>query len=1242
MPTFVTAAEGTYTAILSAGGQTVQRRIIAIPPGGRWISVGPTSTAQNIAGHMNAIAIDPVTKDIYAGAEGGGVWKSVDHGASWFALTDLISHTLRVNALVVTRPSTNSGLANIFVGTIQGILQSADAGETWASSGADFSQCDNSRLSGANVKKIAVNPLMPEVIYAATNQGVFRTSDGGACWRWISSTFFNQNVSDVVVAPTSPPTVYAGVWNEGVYSASDQTPTTWTLLSPRVGSVPPPDLSTSLPPSDASFVGWGNVSMGDKRLFVSPRDLALGVPAAGTLVQAGDPDSSRRLTCFQGTIDCTSSSSSAPEYHTDRDGNGVFDPTDVIYRHFSGSVPACPPWGIGVAIGDLRLTGPPFGPLAANSTVRSNDPDLGTCLIAFHPMELHTDTDGDNKFDIGESVYRESAFGEVVLAVADPLTVYVGFEPAPYRVYKGTTAPGTNAISWHELPRAPQNCDNQQCTGWDNFIAVDQRRPNFVYVGQVHLWVTKNDGSSWQDLSFPNRNPAYLGQDMHDDQHALAFDPDAPEILYAGNDGGIYRLTNGPEAIALPESFWTPLNNDLVTTEFYSIASAPSDVADIIGGLQDNGTLRSQSGTIWNEITNDGGDGEGTAFDAGSTTNVPILYYQVSTGDILRWPTPKALGTGQSLFGPSRSFFADPYRRGNLLRIGGQPNSSGLHLYRTLDAAASTTTAAAWDCIDPTSTNSTDAVTAIAFVVPSLQTTAQYFVGMSDGSIYFVQVPNGLPPTPNCGNQLPQGFTSTKFFPSASPSCPSALGNVAALALNPRNVRFLFAAFKDATGVNGPGRVMRIPVDSPQCPQDITGDLEPGLEAKALAADPLAPDFLYLATDKGLFQGTISSPNQSWTWARVAGMPLEVDVTSVELHQSIGGTSGRTRAATFGRGVFELVRGPQTQPIVQQNSISDCALREVSDISASGRVRNVEVAYEYLGDRGTNVRIRATPLWKGKALPFFLSAPQQLYQGSHKTRLRIQYAAQNAPLTTQTDAIRIELFAPKEQPFLSKTCSLAAAWKRHHARVLHVSAVATLEEGAPTLLTLPVEVLANTSHRQDISPFDIVLPEKAKVRLHAPVQRRQGSETLVFAGWSILGQRIKAERNAEIILDTDVTAIARYELRSQPKRTILSLEAVCIDCDSRPVRIPIPIQYVRGESAQREVYAPFAAILPPGSSIAVSAATKVNAGRWSLQLLGWNTPSGEAKTAAVKLRVDKDVVLTANYRYTTGDRSPAK
>ncbi len=72
------------------------------------------------------------------------------------------------------------------------------------------------------------------------------------------------------------------------------------------------------------------------------------------------------------------------------------------------------------------------------------------------------------------------------------------------------------------------------------------------------------------------------GNILHADHHALIIDPEDPETIIDGTDGGLYQSFDKGKT-------WDFLNT-MATGQFYNIAVDMSDPYRVIGGLQDNGT----------------------------------------------------------------------------------------------------------------------------------------------------------------------------------------------------------------------------------------------------------------------------------------------------------------------------------------------------------------------------------------------------------------------------------------------------------------------------------------------------------------------------------------------------------------------------------------------------------------------------------------------------------------------------
>ncbi len=161
-----------------------------------WEALGP----KNIGGRTLCLAFHPSDPSIlYAGAAGGGLWRSTSAGAGASAWTRIPTGfpALAIGAIAIdpvdpevmyvgtgevynytaAEPGTVNRLTRGLYGF--GILKTIDGGETWTPV-LDFSQSD---LTG--VWKIIVNPLRPATVYAATTEGLYRSYDGGAGWTLI-------------------------------------------------------------------------------------------------------------------------------------------------------------------------------------------------------------------------------------------------------------------------------------------------------------------------------------------------------------------------------------------------------------------------------------------------------------------------------------------------------------------------------------------------------------------------------------------------------------------------------------------------------------------------------------------------------------------------------------------------------------------------------------------------------------------------------------------------------------------------------------------------------------------------------------------------------------------------------------------------------------------------------------------------------------------------------------------------
>jgi len=184
--------------------EEIQRRFPAGPaPRAGWFQLGP----ENYGGRMLALSWDPTNANIvYAGAAGGGLWKSTNHGNSWRPMTDDLM-SISVSGVAVSQTDPNIvviGTGELPIGLVGGIhsigiLRSTDAGETWLTTSITHTLDE---WYGFHVVEAGPNGTF----LAGANDGLWRSSDDGATWTEVLPTW---DYYDVKWKPGDPNTVFA-------------------------------------------------------------------------------------------------------------------------------------------------------------------------------------------------------------------------------------------------------------------------------------------------------------------------------------------------------------------------------------------------------------------------------------------------------------------------------------------------------------------------------------------------------------------------------------------------------------------------------------------------------------------------------------------------------------------------------------------------------------------------------------------------------------------------------------------------------------------------------------------------------------------------------------------------------------------------------------------------------------------------------------------------------------------------
>lgn len=181
-----------------------------------WSQIGSTSppSTGNSAGigRIDCITFHPTDNDTYwAGSPSGGIWKTIDNGASWQTNTDMLDG-LGIADILVDASNTNimyaaTGDRDHSATSSYGVLKSTDAGATWQVSGL---------TSVHTIYNLLLDDSNSNNLLAGTSSGVYRSTDAGLTWANVSS-IPSSNVYYIEAKPNDPSTIYASSYQTNNY-----------------------------------------------------------------------------------------------------------------------------------------------------------------------------------------------------------------------------------------------------------------------------------------------------------------------------------------------------------------------------------------------------------------------------------------------------------------------------------------------------------------------------------------------------------------------------------------------------------------------------------------------------------------------------------------------------------------------------------------------------------------------------------------------------------------------------------------------------------------------------------------------------------------------------------------------------------------------------------------------------------------------------------------------------------------
>lgn len=213
-----------------------------------WWKLGP----RNINGRIKSLAIHPTNRNyLLAGAANGGVWRSTDGGASWnarwfgqlsMAIGGIAFAPSNPNRVYAATGEDTPDWGPSYGGA--GVYRSDNAGTSWT-------LCDGS--PGTRSTKVLVHPTLPNTVYVSGEDGLWKSTTGGmGVGNWVRKK--TGHLSDALLDPDFPDTLYVAQWNVGLFKSTDGGDT-WNPCNGSTGGA-----SVVLPTGTAAE--WPKLAMG--------------------------------------------------------------------------------------------------------------------------------------------------------------------------------------------------------------------------------------------------------------------------------------------------------------------------------------------------------------------------------------------------------------------------------------------------------------------------------------------------------------------------------------------------------------------------------------------------------------------------------------------------------------------------------------------------------------------------------------------------------------------------------------------------------------------------------------------------------------------------------------------------------------------------------------------------------------------------------------------------------------------
>ena len=391
----------------------------------------------------------------------------------------------------------------------------------------------------------AKNKMIEGQRAGADHMAAYAPAGAGTPWFTIGPRNVNGRVKALAVHPTNADTVYAGAASGGVWKSVDGGQS-WRPLWDMQDSMTAVAIAIAPSAPSAIYVGTGEYTPGWGPSF----------PGTGVFVST---DAGATWTQRSAAI-------------SRRVSQILVSPTDATRVYLAGqsgferSSDSGATW---TTIHAGQISDAVIDPNSANT------------------LYINVRSDGIYKTTDAGTTWTKLAGGAPTGAAADWVRLAIGrsgvagsnlvLAKRSGTIYRSTDG-GT---SWTTLAGSHGDSSYHE---WCNLLAVAPDDENVILAGGVGAERTGNGGTTWSGIGA-----------FHSDQHRAAFSVSNSSIVYASNDGGVYRSSDKGVT-------WEKASHGLIVTQFYDVGAWTTIGTVAGGGAQDNGTLMTTGGLTWRQI----------------------------------------------------------------------------------------------------------------------------------------------------------------------------------------------------------------------------------------------------------------------------------------------------------------------------------------------------------------------------------------------------------------------------------------------------------------------------------------------------------------------------------------------------------------------------------------------------------------------------------------------------------------